>query len=70
MIEITRIFKSAQFFQPTDDREPVRWTTQAIEVGDVVVATVGAVHRLQNMGSEPLSFISIVAPTEAGYGKV
>ena len=68
MIETTRIFKSAQFFQPTDDREPVRWTTQAIEAGDVV-ATV-AVHGLQNMGSEPLSFISIVAPAEAGYGKV
>ena len=69
MIEITRIFKSAQFFQPTDDREPVRWTTQAIEAGDVV-ATVDAVHGLQNMGSEPLSFISIVAPAEAGYRKV
>ncbi len=69
MIETTRIFKSAQFFQPTDDREPVRWTTQAIEARDVV-ATVGAVHGLQNMGSEPLSFISIVAPAEAGYGKV
>lgn len=41
MIEITRIFKSAQFFQPTDDREPVRWTTQAIEAGDVVVADCG-----------------------------
>ena len=118
MIDTTRIFKSAQFFQPTDDGEPVRsviteshdavvvawflqpgqsiaphvhphgqdtWTiltgmgkymtdavgtTQAIEAGDVVVAAVGAVHGLQNTGNEPLSFISIVAPAEAGYRKI
>ena len=118
MIDTNRIFKSAQFFQPTNDGEPVRsivteskdavvvawflqpgqsiaphvhphgqdtWTiltgmgeytidaagtTQAIEAGDVVVATVGLVHGLQNTGSEPLSFISIVAPAEAGYTRV
>lgn len=116
-MESNRIFKSAQFFQPTDG-EPIRsvitesqeavvvawflqpgqtiaphfhphgqdtWTiltgqgdytidsvgtTQSIESGDVVVAPVGAVHGLQNTGEGPLSFISIVAPAEAGYEKV
>ena len=118
MMESTRIFKSAQFFQPTDEGEPIRsvitesqeavvvawflqpgqsiaphvhpygqdtWTilagtgkyiidaagtTQTIEAGTVVVATVGAVHGLQNTGTEPLSFISIVAPAEAGYTRI
>jgi quercetin dioxygenase-like cupin family protein len=42
-------------------------TTQAIVAGDVVVAPIGAVHGVKNTGSEPLSFISVVTPAEAGY---
>jgi quercetin dioxygenase-like cupin family protein len=110
----TRIFKSAQFFQPADG-EPIRsviteshdavvvawyvkpgqeigahlhpngqdtWTilsgagtyyldtggtTQPIAAGDVVVAPVGCVHGVFNHGEEPLKFISVVSPAEAGY---
>jgi quercetin dioxygenase-like cupin family protein len=111
----TRIFHSAEFFQPIDDGEPVRsvvtastdavivawylqpgqtiaahihphgqdtWTilsgqgeyfldttgkTQAIAAGDVVIAPIGAVHGVTNHGAEPLRFISVVSPAEAGY---
>lgn len=110
----SRIFNSADFFQPTDE-EPVRsvitesenavvvawyikpgqeilphihpngqdtWTilrgkgqyyldqsgmTQAIEAGDVVVAPTRCVHGVLNNGSEPLVFISVVTPADAGY---
>jgi quercetin dioxygenase-like cupin family protein len=119
---ITRIFHSAQFFQPTDG-EPIRsvistsseativawyiqpqqeiaahqhphgqdtWTilagkgeyylnagaspsnnnlglTQSISMGDVVIAPTGAVHGVFNHGDEPLIFISVVSPADAGY---
>ncbi len=111
----TRIFKSADSFQPTVEGDPIRsvvtestdavvvawfllpgqtiaahihphgqdtWTiltgkgdytiessgtTQAIVAGDVVVAPIGAVHGVKNVGSEPLSFISVVTPADAGY---
>lgn len=110
----TRIFNSAQFFQPTDG-EPIRsvvteskdsvvvawyikpgqkilphihphgqdtWTilsgvgeyyldaagtTKLIVTGDIVVAPTGCVHGVFNSGNEPLVFISVVSPAEAGY---
>ncbi|MCP9931464.1 cupin domain-containing protein [Cyanobium sp. AMD-g] len=39
----------------------------AISAGDVVVAPKGCVHGVSNSGEEPLTFISVVAPAEAGY---
>jgi quercetin dioxygenase-like cupin family protein len=42
-------------------------TTKAIEAGDVVIAHVGCVHGVFNNGDEPLVFISVVSPAEAGY---
>lgn len=42
-------------------------TTALIVAGDVVVAPVGCVHGVFNSGDEPLTFISIVTPAEAGY---
>lgn len=113
-MDVNRIFKSAQFLQPSD-REPIRsvvaatadatvvawyvrsqqeipahchphgqdtWTvlsgrgeyyldregnTKSIEMGDVVIAPVGAIHGVFNDSDEPLIFISIVSPSEAGY---
>jgi quercetin dioxygenase-like cupin family protein len=109
-----RIYKSADFFQPSDG-EPIRtvmtesdravvvawsvkpgqeirdhihpqgqdtWTIlsgqgeyyldaagakQSIVTGDVVVAQPGSVHGVFNNGEEPLVFISIVSPSNAGY---
>jgi quercetin dioxygenase-like cupin family protein len=109
-----RIFRSFEFFQPTD-REPIRsvvtesqdavivawylqpgqeipahihpngqdtWTilsgqgeyyldqagtTKPIFAGDVVVAHIGCVHGVFNDGNEPLTFISVVSPADAGY---
>ncbi len=113
-MDANRIFKSAEFLQPSD-REPIRsvvntsadatvvawyvrsqqeipahyhphgqdtWTvlagrgeyyldrdgtTKSIAIGDVVVAPAGAVHGVFNDYDEPLIFISIVSPAEAGY---
>lgn len=42
-------------------------TTQSISAGDVAVAYVGCVHGVYNHGDEPLVFISVVAPADAGY---
>jgi quercetin dioxygenase-like cupin family protein len=42
-------------------------TCQPIGVGDVVVAPIGAVHGVVNSGDEPLMFISVVSPGNAGY---
>jgi quercetin dioxygenase-like cupin family protein len=42
-------------------------TMQAIKVGDVVVAPIGAVHGVVNQGDQPLVFISVVSPATAGY---
>jgi quercetin dioxygenase-like cupin family protein len=42
-------------------------TTQAISAGDVVVAHIGEVHGVFNHGDEPLIFISVVSPADAGY---
>lgn len=38
-----------------------------IVAGDVVVAPKGAVHGVVNPGPQPLRFISVVSPGEAGY---
>jgi quercetin dioxygenase-like cupin family protein len=109
-----RLYKSADFFQPTDG-EPIRsviteskdatvvawyiqpgqeicahihpqgqdtWTIlsgqgdyylddvgnkRSIRAGDVVIAHVGCVHGVFNNGDEPLIFISVVSPSDAGY---
>jgi quercetin dioxygenase-like cupin family protein len=42
-------------------------TTQSIVAGDVVVAHTGCVHGVVNNGDEPLTFISVVSPADAGY---
>ena len=42
-------------------------TTQPIVAGDVVVAHTGCVHGVFNNGNEPLVFISVVSPADAGY---
>ncbi|WP_286160963.1 cupin domain-containing protein [Aphanothece minutissima] len=39
----------------------------AITAGDVVVAPVGCVHGVSNHGQEPLTFISVVSPADAGF---
>jgi quercetin dioxygenase-like cupin family protein len=38
-----------------------------ITAGDVVIAPVGCVHGVINKGDEPLTFISVVSPADAGY---
>jgi quercetin dioxygenase-like cupin family protein len=45
-------------------------TTIAIGVGFVVVARKGQVHGVYNHGTEPLEFLSVVAPAGAGYEPV
>ena len=42
-------------------------TTRPIKPGDVVVAQVGEVHGVLNNGDEPLMFVSVVSPADAGY---
>jgi quercetin dioxygenase-like cupin family protein len=44
--------------------------SQTIVAGDVVIAPTGCVHGVYNSGREPLRFISVVAPSEAGYQPV
>jgi quercetin dioxygenase-like cupin family protein len=41
--------------------------SQTIGAGDVVLAHAGCVHGVYNAGTEPLRFISVVCPLEAGY---
>ncbi len=38
-----------------------------IMAGDVVIAHTGCVHGVFNNGDEPLVFISVVSPADAGY---
>lgn len=45
-------------------------TTKPIVAGDVVVAHIGCVHGVFNNGDEPLVFISVVSPADAGYEQV
>jgi len=40
---------------------------RSVHAGHVVVAPTGCVHGVLNTGSEPLRFISVVSPAEAGY---
>jgi quercetin dioxygenase-like cupin family protein len=40
---------------------------QTIVAGNVVVAPTGCIHGVLNNGDEPLVFISVVSPAEAGY---
>jgi len=42
-------------------------TTKPIVAGDIAVAHTGCVHGVLNNGDEPLFFISIVSPVDAGY---
>ena len=42
-------------------------TTAPIGTGDVVVAEARQVHGVTNTGTEPLRFISVVCPQQAGY---
>lgn len=42
-------------------------TTKPIMTGDVVVANTGEVHGVLNDNPEPLMFISVVSPADAGY---
>lgn len=42
-------------------------TKQAIAAGDVAIAPIGCVHGVVNTGDEPLIFISVVSPANAGY---
>lgn len=41
--------------------------TVPISAGDIVVAPMGAVHGVINSGQEPLVFVSVVTPAEAGF---
>lgn len=45
-------------------------TKRLIVAGDVVIAHRGCVHGVLNTGDEPLVFISVVSPSEAGYQPV
>jgi quercetin dioxygenase-like cupin family protein len=40
---------------------------RTIVAGDVVLARTGDVHGVTNLSSEPLRFISVVSPADAGY---
>jgi quercetin dioxygenase-like cupin family protein len=42
-------------------------TTKPIGKGDVVIAPLGCVHGVFNNSEEPLIFISVVSPADAGY---
>lgn len=45
-------------------------TTKPIVAGDLIVAHTGCVHGVFNAGDEPLVFISVVSPSDAGYERV
>jgi quercetin dioxygenase-like cupin family protein len=45
-------------------------TIAAIAAGNVVIAPLGCVHGVFNDGEEPLIFISVVSPTNAGYQQI
>jgi quercetin dioxygenase-like cupin family protein len=42
-------------------------TTRPIVAGDVVIAHLGQVHGVFNSGNQPLTFISVVTPANAGH---
>lgn len=41
--------------------------TRRVVAADVVIARENEVHGVRNDGEEPLVFISVVSPSEAGY---
>ena len=45
-------------------------TTKAIVAGDIAIAPIGCVHGVLNHGDQPLVFISVVSPAEAGYQRL
>jgi quercetin dioxygenase-like cupin family protein len=45
----------------------VNGTTRSIKAGDVVVAHTGEAHGVANDNPEPLVFISVVSPADAGH---
>ena len=44
--------------------------TRPILAGDVVIARAGEVHGVHNTGTQPLRFVSVVCPLDAGYEPV
>ena len=48
----------------------VAGATRRLGAGDVAVARKGDVHGVLNDGAEPLRFISVVCPADAGYALV
>ncbi|WP_272975618.1 cupin domain-containing protein [Alcanivorax jadensis] len=38
-----------------------------IKAGDIVIAHTNQVHGLHNRSAQPIYFVSVVAPSEAGY---
>jgi len=48
-------------------RSDAEGTRIPVRAGQVVVAPAGAVHGLENTGTVPFKFLSIVAPSEAGF---
>lgn len=45
-------------------------SSQRITPGDILIALTGAVHGVHNDGAEPLVFVSVVSPAEAGYERL
>lgn len=45
-------------------------SSRPIAAGDVAVAHAGEVHGVYNPHTEPLRFISVVTPAEAGYERL
>jgi quercetin dioxygenase-like cupin family protein len=45
-------------------------TRTAIAARDVAIAPMGCVHGVANTSDEPLVFISVVSPAEAGYQRI
>jgi quercetin dioxygenase-like cupin family protein len=41
--------------------------TKIIRIGDIVIAPRGAIHGVYNHGTEPLTFVGVVAPAESGF---
>lgn len=42
-------------------------TEAKVRAGDIVIAHTNEVHGLHNRSAQPLYFISVVSPAEAGY---
>ena len=48
-------------------QEDAQGRTVLITAGDVVIAAAGEVHGVLCTSAEPLVFMSVVCPAEAGY---